>query len=573
VLNAVSYADVAGNVDGFVFLSFTTGGVEDGESPTVEAISPGEGAAGVPVNARVVARLSEPIDPISVGDTSIELTPFAPGTVTLAEDGRTVIFTPGAPHLAAAIEYTVRVSGIRDLVGQLMVPFTSVFTTSQAATPDVEGPLAVVNPVGIDVPVTSAITVKFNEPIVADRADEASVPVFAFAPSFGFVQLAATYSLDATRTVLTILPAAPLPGGAVIQVFVNNNGALTDLAGNAVSFVLGGFTTANATDVEAPVVTAVTPADGATEIGPNAAVVLTFSEPLNPATVTGSTIALFSGADYLGGPTSLSGDNRTVMISRGLPFGSVMTVMVTSGIRDLAGNEAAGFSSTFTTRAADDAERPGGPSIVTQRPGSGATGVPAGTTVTLFANERLNPATIPGALHVSQNGVLVAGRIAVTAGGQAIEFIPDAPFLPDALVQVFLDATAEDLAGNRLFNYGGLFTVEADPTVTAPMLLRVSPVFDPAGLPRNVVVELEFNEPLDPATVVEPVVRLEDALQRVVASTITLRRGGRVIRLVPIAPLDAGANYAVVVAPGQLRDLQGAAYAPFFAHVFTIGFE
>jgi len=46
------------------------------------------------------------------------------------------------------------------------------------------------------------------------------------------------------------------------------------------------FTTANVVDTTAPTVVAVTPGNGATGIGTNGQVVISFSESVNPATVT-----------------------------------------------------------------------------------------------------------------------------------------------------------------------------------------------------------------------------------------------------------------------------------------------
>ena len=76
------------------------------------------------------------------------------------------------------------------------------------------------------------------------------------------------------------------------------------------------------------------------------------------------------------------------------------------------------------------------------RPGNGATNVPANTLVTLFTNTAMNPATVTGALHVTDNGVVVSGSVQLFSNAQAIEFTPGASFNPGDLIQVFLDPTA-----------------------------------------------------------------------------------------------------------------------------------
>ncbi len=47
-------------------------------------------------------------------------------------------------------------------------------------------------------------------------------------------------------------------------------------------------------------------------------------------------------------------------------------------------------------------------------------------TVTLYANERLNAASVQGAMHVSQNGLLVPGTVTTSGDGQAIRFAESA---------------------------------------------------------------------------------------------------------------------------------------------------
>ena len=85
-------------------------------------------------------------------------------------------------------------------------------------------------------------------------------------------------------------PLSPLPGNATVTVQVNSG--LLDLSGNAANSFSSTFTTGTSTDTTAPVITMVTPQNGATGIGTNAVVVLTFSESLNPSTINTDTFAL-----------------------------------------------------------------------------------------------------------------------------------------------------------------------------------------------------------------------------------------------------------------------------------------
>ena len=243
-------------------------------------------------------------------------------------------------------------------------------------------------------------------------------------------------------------------------------------------------------------------------------------------------------------------------------------MVATSGVEDLSGNPLPDFVSSFTTAATADT-RP--PVVVAQRPGTGATGVATDTSVVLYVNEAVNPATVPGAVLVSENGVLVAGTTTVTGAGRTITVVPTAPLAAEALVEVFVTRDVQDVAGNALSAYQGSFRTAPDPATEAPGVVRTSPSNDATAMPTNGVIEVEYSEPLDPASLAGAVsLREEFGGLAEVPSAVTLVRGGRVIRVEPAAPLAATASYAVEVTTA-VRDLDGVAPAARLVSRFTTG--
>ncbi|GAA1627125.1 Ig-like domain-containing protein [Georgenia ruanii] len=106
-------------------------------------------------------------------------------------------------------------------------------------------------------------------------------------------------------------------------------------------------------DTTPPTVTAVAPADGATGVSRSTPVTATFSEPINPATVSSSTVTLAGPAGTV--PASVAAADQTATLTPGsaLAAGTRYTVTVrggSGGVKDLAGNAlAADKKWSFTT--------------------------------------------------------------------------------------------------------------------------------------------------------------------------------------------------------------------------------
>ncbi|MFY9586536.1 MAG: Ig-like domain-containing protein, partial [Actinomycetota bacterium] len=410
---------------------------------------------------------------------------------------------------------------------------------------------------------TTALTYTTNERINAAAVGPGSAPVFAVLTGVGTFQLAGSYSVDASGTVVTFTVTGAFPSNATIQWYTNNNSTIRNMAGLLLPNQLAQFTTANTPDVDGPTVQAVSPANGATDVGPFATVTLTFSESVNPNTVTASTVALFAGSHRLSVGLTRSLDNRMVFLTTTLPAESTITVIATSGVTDVSGNALANFSSTFTTSQAVDTSRP---SVITQRPlGSG---VSTTTPITLFVNKPLNPSTVTGAIFVSQNGALISGTTTVDSANQAIVFVPSIPYTPASSVEISLTAAVRDVDGNALIPYHGTFAIGSDPATSAPALRRTNPVQFSSNNPTTTVIDLEFTEAINPATVTSANVFLRDATNAPVAGTLSIRAGNRVIRFTPAAPF-AVSNYNYVFYTSQLLDLQGNAVAGSNFYFYT----
>jgi len=339
------------------------------------------------------------------------------------------------------------------------------------------------------VALNSTIVVNTSEPIGSGSARTGaasdSLAIFLTTPGGPQAKVIGWFSFTGSQIVFT--PASPF----------EPNSSVTVYAGNRLHPASATFTTAP-TDTAAPHVTSVTPPDGATAVGPNTPIVLTFDRPLNPATLTATSLRLSSASASISARVTRSLDSRTITLAGRLPPGAPIELVATSGVTDLAGNRLVDFRSSFTTALAAPA---GAPAVVSMRPGNGATGVPASASISLVTSAPVDASTIAGALHAEQNGILISGTTHISANGHSIQFTPDAPFAAGALVQVFLTDAATDIYGSRLDNYYAQFTVAAGEAVAAPTVVSISPANTSAIDCFNPVIDVRFAAPLDATSV------------------------------------------------------------------------
>src|SRR4029077_10830976 len=239
---------------------------------------------------------------------------------TLAGDGVTLTFVPAAA-LTASTSYNVSVGGFADIDGNAVTTFNSSFTTGTIAYGGGSFSLLSTSPANgaTGVSVTSPVTFNLTNLINAASVNPSTVEVYVNATS---QIVAGTYSVNGASVTFT--PLSKYPANTVMGMYVYG---LTDEAGNAVYCCGWTFTTTNTVDTTPPTVT-ISPVNGTTNAGLNTQVVLTFSKSINPSTITAASVNLLNGDVPLNPATSISHDNRTVVLnynSATLPAGATLT--------------------------------------------------------------------------------------------------------------------------------------------------------------------------------------------------------------------------------------------------------
>jgi hypothetical protein len=333
----------------------------------VTSVTPANATPGVALNWKVIATFSEPMDGASIvapGTFTVTgpfVTPVV-GTVVYDDPSRTAIFTPTG-YFASNTTYNVMIStAARNLAG---VPLANAFVWnfSTAVTLDTTAPL-----VSFTAPAAGDAAVAINRKIVAtfnEAMDPASVTAANVVVTGPAGIVPGTVSYAAGSYAATFTPAVSLASSATYTVAITGVTGVKDLAGNPMAANFGwSFTTAAAPDTAAPRVSSANPFDVAVGVPVNKVVNVTFSEAMDPLTITTATFTLRNGPTPVPGTVAYDALNNIAIFTplSLLAPGVTYTAQITTGATDLAGNAAAAGAIpnpwSFTTVAAP------GPAIV-----------------------------------------------------------------------------------------------------------------------------------------------------------------------------------------------------------------
>jgi len=300
---------------------------------TVSSTIPVNAATAVPIDNKLTVTFSGAMDPATINKSTFTLNQ---GEVAVAGDvtysGVTAVFTP-ASYLAPTTPCIATITtGAKDLAGNALVTdYVWSFTTGVA--PDVIKPVVSSTvPVNADTGVLlgSKLTATFSEAM-----DPASITTTTVTLKQGATAVTGTLAYSGITAVFT--PASDLAGNTVYTATITTGAK--DLAGNAVeSDYVWSFTTGAAPDVIKPVVILVNPADLDTNVAVNKTITATFSEAMNPLTISTATFTLQQGAAAVSGTVIYSGVTAHFTPASNLEANTVYTATITTEAMDLAGN-------------------------------------------------------------------------------------------------------------------------------------------------------------------------------------------------------------------------------------------
>jgi hypothetical protein len=312
---------------------------------------------------------------------------------------------------------------------------------------------------GLGLDTTTAPTVILTDPANGDTF----VPInrlitatatFTLRDTTAGVAVTGAVTYDAVNHVATFTPTSNLAASHSFDATITSGAK--DLAGNALALNKAwSFTTGVSADATAPTVSSTDPANGATRVLINRKIAATFSEAMNPITITTATFTLRDTTAAVAVTGAVTYDTvshvATFTPTSNLAASHSFDATITSGATDLAGNALASNEVwSFTTGAAADGTAP---TVSSTDPANGATGVLINREVAATFSEAMNPLTITAAtftLRDTTAGVAVTGAVTYDAISHIATFTPTSNLAASHFFNATITTGARDLAGNAL---------------------------------------------------------------------------------------------------------------------------
>ena len=330
-----------------------------GTRPTVTSTSPAASSpaiTGVATSTDVSATFSEPMTAATLTSGFTLACPAAAAvtaSVNYDAASRTATLTPASALPANAVCEASISTAATDTRGiALAAAFSWTFNT--AASADVTRPTVTVTlPANATtgVPTNTRITAAFSE---AMASSSVSASTFQVTDTTLGTPVPGTVTYTAASRTATFTPSTlPLASGDLFTARIR--AGATDLAGNGLAGDLAAlpaasdhvwtFTTAATTDTTAPTIVSLGPIDGSAGNCLTKTVTATFSEAMDPTTITASSFVVTTGGLAVAGTVSYDTAARIATFVPGAAAGfasnAAFVATVTAAVTDLAGNHLA----------------------------------------------------------------------------------------------------------------------------------------------------------------------------------------------------------------------------------------
>ncbi|MBR9976355.1 MAG: DUF3494 domain-containing protein [Bacteroidetes bacterium] len=343
------------------------------------------------------------------------------------------------------------------LDGRAMARIGAVTLAGNAVTKPVDDPTL---PMVIStIPMNAATGVSTNQKITAtfDKImDPLTITDSTFILLEGRTPVAGMVSYFGVTATFT--PNNPLVYSKIYTARITN--AVRDNSGNHMANDYAWyFYSGPEPDGTRPTVRYTVPGNNATNIPINQKIAATFTEAMDPATISNASFTLRLGQLAVPGSVIYRGLTATFTPDSSLVSDGTYVATITTGVTDLAGNGMeADYVWTFDTDVSSDLTAP---VLVSTDPVNAALDVPVNKTLSVTFSEEMDPLTFTSTSFTLRQGTMPVIGSATSIGMDAF-FTPSMHLHPNTVYTATVTTQVTDLAGNPLaMNYSWSFTTNA----------------------------------------------------------------------------------------------------------------
>jgi antitoxin component of RelBE/YafQ-DinJ toxin-antitoxin module len=332
----------------------------------------------------------------------------------------------------------MKLKNVFSIMAMLMIVF---FSGCKKDDPPVIPTVLSTDPANVATGVTlnKLIVVTFSEPM-----DQTTVNSVSIKLNQELISVSGT--VTGTGNSATFTPAVAMQPDKVYTATITT--AAKNMTGNGmIANHVFTFTTGAAPDVTPPAVASTDPLNSAITVAVNKAIKITFSEAMDPLTITPSSLILMQGTTAVSGAVTSSGTTATFTPTANLEYSKVYTCSVTTSAKDLSANALAViYNFSFTTAAAPDIIAP---TVLSTDPVSGASAVDMNKVVSVTLSEAMDPLTITSStFYLKQGTTTVSGTVSYS--GTTAKFTASSILAAGTVYNATMTTGAKDKAGNPL---------------------------------------------------------------------------------------------------------------------------
>jgi hypothetical protein len=216
------------------------------------------------------------------------------------------------------------------------------------------------------------------------------------------------------------------------------------------------------------------------------------------------------------------------------------------------------------------------PTITSDSPAAGATGVPTTSTVSVTFDRAMSAASLTTASFTLEcpAGTAVAATVTYAAGSNTATLTPDAPLPPGTICTATVTTAAQSSEGFALAADGRwAFTTATAPQITAPQVIATLPANGEANVATNSRISALFDRDMNAATITGATFTVTNTtLGTAVTGVVSYTPATRIAVFTPGTPgtLPANSAFRATITTGA-ADTAGNALAADYAWTFSTG--